>query len=110
MISEKERNLTKLLLISDIHANYETLQTVLQIPHDRAICLGDVVDYGPDPNKCIDLLRKKAIPTIRSNHDSAVAFKVDYHCGYKYRNLSVATREYTSKVLDRSRMDYLRKL
>jgi putative phosphoesterase len=100
----------KLLLISDIHANYEALQTVLQIPHDRVICLGDIVDYGPDPDKCIDLLRKKEIPTIRGNHDNAVAFKVDYQCGYKYRHLSVATREYTLKVLDRSRIEYLQKL
>lgn len=100
----------KLLLIADIHANYEALQTVLQIPHDITICLGDIVDYGPDPDKCIDLLRKKAIPTIRGNHDNAVAFKVDRQCGYKYRHLSVATREYTWKVLNRSGVEYLQKL
>jgi predicted phosphodiesterase len=34
----------ELLLIADIHANYEALQTVLEVPHDRAICLGDIVD------------------------------------------------------------------
>ena len=100
----------RLLLIADIHGNYEALQTVLEIPHDRAICLGDIVDYGPDPDKCIDLLRKKAIPTIRGNHDNAVAFKVDCQCGYKYKHLSIATREYTWKVLDRDRMEYLQKL
>ena len=100
----------KLLLIADIHANYEALQTVLEVPHDWAICLGDTVDYGPDPNKCIDLLLKKAIPTIRGNHDNAVAFKVDCQCGYKYKHLSVATREYTWKVLDNSKIEYLQKL
>jgi putative phosphoesterase len=105
-----DRKTMKLLLIADIHANYEALQTVLEIPHDRAICLGDIVDYGPDPEKCIDLLRKKAIPTIRGNHDNAVAFKVDCQCGYKYKHLSIATREYTWKVLDRSGMEYLQKL
>jgi putative phosphoesterase len=100
----------KLLLIADIHGNYEALQTVLEIPHDRAICLGDIVDYGPEPDKCIDLLRKKAILTTRGNHDNAVAFKVDCQCGYKYKHLSVATREYTWKILDRSRIEYLQKL
>ena len=100
----------KLLLIADIHGNYEALQTVLEIPHDRAICLGDIVDYGPEPDKCIDLLRKKEIPTIRGNHDNAVAFKVDCQCGYKYKHLSIATREYTWKVLDRDRIEYLQKL
>ena len=105
-----DRKTMKLLLIADIHANYEALQNVLEIPHDRAICLGDIVDYGPDPEKCIDLLRKKAIPTIRGNHDNAVAFKVDCQCGYKYKHLSIATREYTWKVLDKSGMEYLQKL
>jgi predicted phosphodiesterase len=100
----------RLLLISDIHANLEALETVLEIPHDKAICLGDIVDYGPEPDKCIDLLRKKAIPTIRGNHDNAVAFKVDCQCGYKYKHLSIATREYTWDILDKNRMEYLEKL
>ncbi|AKB24079.1 hypothetical protein MSMTP_0610 [Methanosarcina sp. MTP4] len=100
----------KLLLIADIHANYEALQTVLKVPHDRVICLGDIVDYGPDPGKCIDLLRKEEIPTIRGNHDNAVAFKMDCQCGYKYKHLSIATREYTWEVLDESQMEYLQKL
>ena len=100
----------KVLLIADIHANLEALRTVLDVPHDSTICLGDIVDYGPDPDKCIDLLRREEIPTIRGNHDNAVAFKVDCQCGYKYKHLSVATREYTWEILDRSRMEYLQKL
>ncbi|KKH92584.1 serine/threonine protein phosphatase [Methanosarcina sp. 1.H.T.1A.1] len=100
----------KILLIADIHANLEALRTVLDVPHDRAICLGDIVDYGPDPDKCIDFLQKKNIPTIRGNHDNAVAFKMDCQCGYKYKHLSIATREYTWGVLDDLRMEYLQKL
>jgi putative phosphoesterase len=100
----------KILLIADIHANLEAFRTVLEVPHDRAICLGDIVDYGPDPDKCIELLRKKNIPTIRGNHDNAVAFKADCQCGYKYKHLSIATREYTWEILDQSQMDYLQKL
>ncbi|MDD3042491.1 MAG: metallophosphoesterase family protein [Methanosarcinaceae archaeon] len=100
----------KLLLIADIHANYEALETVLEIPHDRAVCLGDIVDYGPDPAACIDLLKKKGITTLRGNHDNAVAFKMDCQCGYKYKHLSIATREYTWEVLDESQMEYLQKL
>lgn len=100
----------KLLLIADIHGNYEALKTVLDVPHDRVMCLGDIVDYGPDPDKCIDLLRKQEIPTIRGNHDNAVAFKVDCQCGYKYKHLSIATRQYAWDILDRDRMEYLQKL
>ncbi|WP_440946838.1 metallophosphoesterase family protein [Methanosarcina sp. T3] len=100
----------KILLIADIHANLEALRTILEVPYDRAICLGDIVDYGPDPDKCIELLQKKNIPTIRGNHDNAVAFKVDCQCGYKYKHLSIATREYTWEILDQSQMEYLQKL
>jgi putative phosphoesterase len=100
----------RILLISDIHGNYEALQTVLKVPHDKAICLGDIVDYGPDPDRCIDVMRKKEIPTIRGNHDNAVAFKVDCQCGYRYKHLSIATREYTWEILDRSEIEYLQKL
>lgn len=45
----------RLLLIADIHANYEALETVLEISHDRVICLGDIVDYGPDPDNVLTL-------------------------------------------------------
>lgn len=100
----------RILLIADIHGNYESLQTVLEIPHDRVICLGDIVDYGPEPDRCIDLLREKAIQTIRGNHDNAVAFKVDCQCGYRYKHLSIATREYTWEILDQTRIEYLQKL
>lgn len=100
----------KLLFIADIHGNYEALETVLKVPHDKVICFGDIVDYGPDPDKCIDLLRKQEIPTIRGNHDNAVAFKVDCQCGYKYKHLSLATRKYTWEILDKERIKYLQKL
>jgi len=48
----------KILVLSDIHANFEALQTVLRSAgnYDSIWCLGDIVGYGPDPNGCIDLL------------------------------------------------------
>jgi len=46
------------LIISDVHANLEALQRVLEDAHlrggfDTVWCLGDLVDYGPDPGPCI---------------------------------------------------------
>jgi predicted phosphodiesterase len=35
---------------------------------------------------------------------------VDCQCGYRYKHLSIATREYTWKILDRSGIEYLQKL
>ena len=51
----------QILVISDIHANYEALEAVLadagQV--DETWCLGDLVGYGPDPNLCIELIRER---------------------------------------------------
>ena len=100
----------KLLIISDIHGNIEALTAVLEVEHDAVVCLGDLVDYGPAPAECIDLIRQSGIRTIMGNHDNAVAFKVDCECGDTYKHLSVATREYTWEQLDDSHIEYLKGL
>ena len=63
------------LVISDIHANYEALETVIKNAGDidSVWCLGDLVGYGPDPNGCIDLLRSLPnLVCVRGNHDAAI--------------------------------------
>ncbi|MDO9517638.1 MAG: metallophosphoesterase family protein [Methanosarcinaceae archaeon] len=100
----------KLLIISDIHGNKEALDAVLEVEHDAIVCLGDLVDYGPAPAECIDLIRRSGVRTIMGNHDNAVAFKVDCECGDTYKHLSIATREYTWEQLDDSHIEYLKGL
>ena len=42
----------KILLISDIHANLDGLEAVLDAETSKCrgvICLGDITGYGPDP-------------------------------------------------------------
>ena len=64
--------------ISDIHSNHESFLAVLKDLKKNNInkiyCLGDVVGYGPDPNKCINILRKKNIITVMGNHDYFCCF------------------------------------
>ena len=100
----------RLLIISDIHGNKEALDAVMDVPYDDIICLGDLVDYGPSPGECIDVLVEKKIPTIMGNHDNAVAFRMDCGCGYVYKHLSQSTREYTWNVLNDAHLEFLRKL
>lgn len=100
----------KLLIISDIHGNKDALDAVLSVPHDEVICLGDLVDYGPDPVECIELIKNENIPIIKGNHDNAVSSRVDCGCGYKYKHLSTATREYTWEQLDDVHMGFLKGL
>lgn len=101
----------RLLFISDIHANREALNAILEkVKYDRAFCMGDLVDYGPDPLECIDWIRSNGVLTIRGNHDNAVALHVDCGCGYVYKHLSEATREYTWARISDNEEKFLRSL
>jgi predicted phosphodiesterase len=68
--------MTKILVISDIHANLVALEAVLSDAGkvDGTWCLGDVSGYGPQPNECIARLR--ALPNLTclmGNHDFAAS-------------------------------------
>lgn len=71
----------KIAIISDIHANFQALTAVLEsidnLGIEDIVCLGDVVGYGAQPNECIDLLRKRDIPTLAGNHDHAAVGMTD---------------------------------
>jgi diadenosine tetraphosphatase ApaH/serine/threonine PP2A family protein phosphatase len=63
----------RLGVFSDIHANWQALEAVLEHAHDidAGICLGDVVGYGADPVRCLDEVRRLGWPTLVGNHDRA---------------------------------------
>ncbi len=68
------------LVLSDIHANIEALNAVLEWAegrYDRILVLGDLVDYGPNPNEVIALIRKLGAQCIRGNHDAVVVGEHD---------------------------------
>jgi diadenosine tetraphosphatase ApaH/serine/threonine PP2A family protein phosphatase len=62
------------LVLTDIHANLEALDTCLADAkargYDKTLVLGDLVGYGPDPNTVIERVQALA-PTaiVRGNHD-----------------------------------------
>jgi predicted phosphodiesterase len=62
------------LIVSDLHANLEALHAVLAQSaggYDRAICSGDLVGYGADPNPVCDWVRLNCSVVVRGNHDRA---------------------------------------
>jgi diadenosine tetraphosphatase ApaH/serine/threonine PP2A family protein phosphatase len=66
--------MTKVLVISDVHANITALEAVLADAGkvNEVWCLGDIAGYGPDPNECIERIR--ALPKLTcmmGNHDYA---------------------------------------
>ena len=62
------------LVISDIHANLEAYETVMDtartLAWDRVVVLGDLVGYGGDPNAVVERIRTlEPHALIRGNHD-----------------------------------------
>ena len=66
----------RLLILSDLHANLTAFEAALAAASgrwDAAVCLGDVVGYGPDPIGVSEKIQQLTKETIRGNHDKAVA-------------------------------------
>jgi diadenosine tetraphosphatase ApaH/serine/threonine PP2A family protein phosphatase len=69
-------------LLSDIHANLTAFEAVLkdiecQGGVEEVWCLGDVVGYGPEPGRCIELLKSTNHTCIAGNHDLATIGRVE---------------------------------
>lgn len=75
----------RVAVFADIHGNLEALEAVLADcalrAVDRYVCLGDMVGYGANPNRCI--ARVRALPrlnVILGNHDAAAVWRTSpYH-------------------------------
>ncbi len=70
----------KIAIISDIHANWEALEVVLNYIKEAkcssVICCGDVVGYGANPYECLSSLAKiKNLHIVLGNHDAGVLDK-----------------------------------
>ncbi|BBD09800.1 metallophosphoesterase family protein [Desulfovibrio ferrophilus] len=63
-------------VLSDVHANLTAFEAVLadmdEQGVDRALHLGDIVGYGPDPEECVNLMRARSIPSVLGNHEQAM--------------------------------------
>jgi predicted phosphodiesterase len=80
---------TRIALVSDIHANLPALDAVLadigRRQVDAIYHLGDLVGYAPWADQVVDRIRERRIPGVSGNYDSTVA--TDYkHCGCKYED------------------------
>jgi putative phosphoesterase len=60
-------------LIADIHADHRALESTLryldELDVTTLLCAGDVVGYGTHADAVVEILRARAIPCIRGNHD-----------------------------------------
>jgi predicted phosphodiesterase len=100
------------LILSDIHANLEALETVLAAAppdrYDRVLVLGDLVGYGADPNAVVARVRAlDPAAVIRGNHDK-VACGIDDASAFN--QLARQAAEWTYDTLTDEHRSYLREL
>lgn len=98
------------LILSDLHANATALAAALAASQgrwERAVCLGDLVGYGPDPNEVVESIRELASPIIRGNHDKAACGLTDLE---DFNPVAGKALTWTRDHLSPTNVTYLREL
>jgi len=95
-------------ILADIHSNLPALEAVLADIDDRGavagMVLGDLVGYGPHPEACIDLIRRRGFAVLLGNHDQGVA-RCQFAKGFSLPGRRVA--EWSSARLDAGDKEWL---
>lgn len=104
----------KILILSDIHANWYALEAILdKESYDALVFLGDVVDFGPSPRNCIKFLMKSSKAHfwgVRGDHDHAMAYGINSKCPGDLNTISDVTREWGEGFLSSEEVGFLRRL
>lgn len=103
--------MSKIAIISDVHANLPALKAVVQRLEkeqpEEWLCLGDLVGYGPHPKECIKLIREKDIRCIKGNHDAGVTGELSLKV---FRNPNRKLIELSQSLLEEKDIQWLREL
>ncbi len=95
-------------IISDIHANLEALDAVLkrieEIRVDKILCLGDIVGYGPNPNECLQRIKRVVDGSVVGNHEYGVLGLTDLRCFSVNARLAC---EWTREILSKENISYI---
>lgn len=109
-----EYKMEKILIISDIHGNYEAIKSVLdkaeKIGYDRIVLLGDIIDYGQRSNEVIEILKQyeeKIIVNIWGNHERSICLD-EYDRFSTERGITCA--KHTKLLLNESSKSYINSL
>jgi predicted phosphodiesterase len=98
-------------VISDIHGNLHALESVLRSidaeSPDELWCLGDLVGYGPRPNRCCTLVAERADVCLIGNHDLGVLGRIDLE---DFSPDAAISARWTAEVLEDEPRRYLESL
>jgi diadenosine tetraphosphatase ApaH/serine/threonine PP2A family protein phosphatase len=100
-----------MVILSDIHSNLESFQAVLKDFSrervDQLLCLGDIVGYAADPDRCIEMLRGLTSDVVAGNHDWAAVglTDIDY-----FNPVARAAIEWTAGIITPDHAAFLKSL
>jgi diadenosine tetraphosphatase ApaH/serine/threonine PP2A family protein phosphatase len=101
----------RVAVVSDIHGNLQALEAVLasidQDAPDEIWCLGDLVGYGPRPNRCCALVAERADVCLIGNHDLAALGRLDLEI---FSPDAALTAEWTARQLEPKSRTFLETL
>jgi predicted phosphodiesterase len=100
----------KFLVLSDLHANWWALQSVLkdaENQYDQVLCCGDIVGYNPRPSDVLQWTRQNCAAVIRGNHDKVVAGLEDLDW---FNDVAQAAAIWTMSQLTPDELGYVRDL
>jgi len=103
--------MNRLAIISDIHSNLHALQAVLgriaTLEVSGIVCLGDIVGYGPFPERCLDLVVRHCAVIVQGNHDEAV---VDPYVAEQFNGAARDAIHWTVKTIGPLHLNALNRL
>jgi diadenosine tetraphosphatase ApaH/serine/threonine PP2A family protein phosphatase len=101
----------RVAVFSDVHGNLHALEAVLSSlaaeSPDEVWCLGDVVGYGPRPNRCCALVAERADLCLIGNHDLAILGRIDLD---EFMAEAAESARWTASVLEDSSRAFLEPL
>jgi predicted phosphodiesterase len=98
----------RIAFFSDIHGNLEALKAVVADMDEKGVqeklCLGDIVGYGPDPAKCLEVVRELGCPIVQGNHDHSC---IESNEDPSFNTYAKAGLEHTRKQLTDAQKEFL---
>lgn len=103
----------RIAFLADIHANFEAFEACLadisRQGVDKYVFLGDIVGYGADPGRCVDLVAEyceRGAVALMGNHDEAASGD----SAFSLNSVAGAALDWTRTVLTAEQTAFLKAL
>jgi diadenosine tetraphosphatase ApaH/serine/threonine PP2A family protein phosphatase len=98
-------------VITDIHSNRPALEAVLEaigkVDVTEIWCLGDIVGYGAEPDRCTEIVKDRCDVCLVGNHDLAVLGELDVSA---FSPAAAEAVTWTQENAQESTFEFLREL